>query len=121
MLGFRDAKDSTRAFDFGDRVVDFYDYGFEGLINMGFASHAHMSMAELFGRYAREYQDGPFAGVVAMNYLVSHDDPDPFDKAREHAYEAALKLLLAPGAAQIYYGDETARKMRLHMTGFLWE
>lgn len=113
LLSFRNTKENTRAFDFGDRVVDFYDFGFEALINMGFPSHAQMPMPELFGRYAREYQDGSFADVIAMNYLVSHDDPDPYDKARERAEEAALKLLLAPGAAQIYYGDETARSLEI--------
>jgi hypothetical protein len=46
-----------------------------------------------------------------LNYLDSHDDGAPFDASRKKPFESANKLLLAPGAAQIYYGDETARKL----------
>jgi alpha-amylase len=46
-----------------------------------------------------------------MNYVSSHDDGWPFDKKREKPYESGTKLLLAPGIAQIYYGDETARSL----------
>jgi energy-coupling factor transporter ATP-binding protein EcfA2 len=35
----------------------------------------------------------------------------PFDKERKRTYETATKLLLAPGISQIYYGDETGRKL----------
>ena len=48
-------------------------------------------------------------GIV--NYMSSHDDGNPFDKKREKPFETATKLLLSPGAAQIYYGDETARAL----------
>ena len=41
-----------------------------------------------------------------LNYISSHDT-ELFD--RGHLIEAGTALLLAPGAAQIYYGDETAR------------
>ena len=46
-----------------------------------------------------------------MNYTTSHDDGWPFDKKRERTYEAGTKLLLAPGIAQVYYGDESARNL----------
>jgi alpha-amylase len=46
-----------------------------------------------------------------MNYATSHDDGWPFDKERKRTYETATKLLLAPGISQIYYGDETGRKL----------
>jgi alpha-amylase len=48
-----------------------------------------------------------------LNYLSSHDDGSPFDPLRERPFETANKLLLAPGAAQIYYGDETARLLKI--------
>ena len=48
-----------------------------------------------------------------MNYLTSHDDGSPFDKDRKRTYEAGTKLLLAPGISQIYYGDETARPLKI--------
>jgi alpha-amylase len=46
-----------------------------------------------------------------MNYASSHDDSWPFDKDRKKTYETATKLLLTPGISQIYYGDETGRKL----------
>ena len=46
-----------------------------------------------------------------MNYMDSHDDGNPFDPARQKPFETANKLLLAPGAAQIYYGDEISRRL----------
>ena len=36
---------------------------------------------------------------------------------RQNTYEAAFKLMLSPGAVQIYYGDEIARPM--HAEGAL--
>ncbi|MEM9857362.1 MAG: alpha-amylase, partial [Bacteroidota bacterium] len=40
-----------------------------------------------------------------------HDDGGPFDKERQRVFEAGTKLLLSPGASQVYYGDETARPL----------
>jgi alpha-amylase len=45
--------------------------------------------------------------------MSSHDDGSPFDAMRERPLETATKLLLAPGAAQIYYGDELARPLKV--------
>jgi alpha-amylase len=47
--------------------------------------------------------------------MSSHDDSVPFDALRARPFETANRLLLAPGAVQIYYGDETARM--LHVDG----
>lgn len=100
-----------RAYDFGDRRVDFFDFGFDSLINMGFAQHAGQSPEEIFSSYSQNLHGGPLDGLGVLNYLGSHDDHHSFDREREQAKEAALKLMLAPGAAQIYYGDELARPM----------
>ena len=51
-----------------------------------------------------------------MNYISSHDDGGPFDLKREKVFESATKLLLTPGAVQIYYGDETARSLSVEGT-----
>jgi alpha-amylase len=48
-----------------------------------------------------------------LNYLDSHDDGHPFDPLRAHPFEEADKLLLTPGQAQVYYGDETARVLKI--------
>lgn len=100
-----------RDYDFGDRRVDFFDYGFDSLINMGFALHAAQSPEEIFSGYSQNLHGGALDGVGVLNYLGSHDDHHSFDREREQPKEAALKLMLAPGAAQIYYGDELARPM----------
>ncbi|TRY33188.1 alpha-amylase family glycosyl hydrolase [Aliiglaciecola sp. M165] len=107
--GFKDTAKGTRNYDFGDKQVDFYNYGMDSLINMGFVEHAHMSYEELFSLYDRELQAGPLKGAGILNYVVSHDDPEPYDPDRAQPFKTANKLMLSPGAAQIYYGDEVSR------------
>lgn len=97
-----------RDYNYGDRRVDFFDYDFDALINMGFITHAREPMPDLFTLYASEFQ-GVFAGRGMLNYIDSHDDHAPLDPERTNAFENAIKLMLAPGAAQIYYGDELNR------------
>lgn len=110
VAGFEKAAPGSRLFDYGDRKVDFFDFGFDALINMGFPTHAKASMPELFQLYADEMA-GPFKGKGVLNYIASHDDMAPIDPDRKNAFENATKLLLAPGAAQIYYGDELGRTL----------
>lgn len=112
VAGFQKAVPGDRSFDYGDMQVDFFDHGFDALINMGFATHADMAMPELFQLYADEL-NGPLAGKGVLNYLASHDDMGPYDPDRLSPYENALKLLLAPGGVQIYYGDETSRDLTI--------
>ena len=99
------------AYDYGDRVVDFADHGFDGTINMGFPSHLRMPIPALFRAFDAELATGAFAGRATLNYLASHDDMGPHDPARADHFAAAEALLLAPGGAQIYYGDEIARSL----------
>ncbi|MEO1028832.1 MAG: alpha-amylase family glycosyl hydrolase [Pseudomonadota bacterium] len=108
--GFQYSVAGTRDYDFGDRRVDFFDYGFDGLINMAFATHARLPVPDLFQLYANELAD-PFGGVALVNYISSHDDMAPLDPERKDPYGTAVKLLLAPGSAQIYYGDELGRSL----------
>ena len=111
-FGVKDfANSDGRLYDFGDRKVDFFDHGFDSLINMGFAAHAADDMETIFSDYSSILHDGPLDGVGVLNYLGSHDDHHSFDRERKQVKTAALKLMLAPGAAQIYYGDEVARPM----------
>ncbi|MDO6425860.1 alpha-amylase family glycosyl hydrolase [Thalassotalea sp. 1_MG-2023] len=114
--GFKNTPSGTRKYDYGDKQVDFYDYGFDSLINMGFATHANLPMETLFSIYSEELNHGAFKNVGILNYVVSHDDPEPYDKERATPYKTALKLMLAPGAAQIYYGDELARNLKINGT-----
>ncbi|WP_255463588.1 alpha-amylase family glycosyl hydrolase [Microbulbifer sp. YPW1] len=100
-----------RQYDFGDQQVDFYQYGFDSLINMGFVHHAEQSPAELFAQYAQDLNTGDLKGAGVLSYISSHDDMDSFDRDRSRAFESATKLLLAPGAVQVYYGDELGRPL----------
>lgn len=99
-----------RMFNFGDREVDFFDHGIHSMINFEFKSSAHMSYEELFSSYSDKLHSD-LEGVGVMNYISSHDDGGPFDKERENVLVAGSKLLLCPGASQVYYGDESSRKL----------
>ncbi|MCK5412269.1 MAG: alpha-amylase, partial [Gemmatimonadetes bacterium] len=102
-----------RDFDFGDRTVDFFDYGYDGLINFGFKREAAGSLDDLFTRYSAALREGDLRGVAILNYVSSHDDGSPYDPDREDPLGAGTRLLLAPGGAQVYYGDELARPLRV--------
>lgn len=97
-------------YNFGDKKVDYYQNGFKSLINFDFKGDANKSYEELFSTYSN-ILNSDLKGKTVLNYLSSHDDGWPFDKERKKTYEAGTKLLLAPGMAQVYYGDESARPL----------
>jgi alpha-amylase len=102
-----------RQYDFGDRSVDFFAHGYDGLINFAFKRDAAASLDSLFTGYSAALDQGALRGVAILNYLSSHDDGSPYDSDRRDPVGAANRLLLAPGGAQIYYGDELARPLRV--------
>jgi alpha-amylase len=106
---------SGRSFDFGDKKVDYYAYGFNSMINFEFKKNATSDYESLFSQYSTNLQND-LKGVGVLNYFTSHDDGTPFDKERTKNYEAAIKLLLTPGTSQIYYGDETSRSLIIEGT-----
>ena len=96
-------------FDFGDKKVNYFDDKFTAQINFEFKwNAAQSSYEELFSRYS-SILNNELDGFGILNYVSSHDDGQPFDAMRKKPFEAATKLLLSPGSAQIYYGDESAR------------
>jgi alpha-amylase len=99
------------AYDDGTKV-DYYANGFDGMINFSLPADARQDYEALFSAYSNQL-NGPLKGVTVLNYLDSHDDGNPFDAMRAHPFEEANKLLLAPGQAQVYYGDETARVLKI--------
>ena len=99
-----------RQFDFGDKKVDYFDYGFNSLINFELKTDANKKYETTFKKYHSLLQ-GKLKGKGVLNYLTSHDDGEPFDKKRERPYYSANILLLTPGTSQIYYGDESARNL----------
>ncbi|AWI25438.1 alpha-amylase family glycosyl hydrolase [Flavobacterium pallidum] len=98
-------------FDFGDRKVNYFENGFNNMINFEFKwNAAQLDYEALFSKYSEKLH-GELKGFSVLNYISSHDDGAPFDAKREKPYESAIKLLLAPGVSQTYYGDETARSL----------
>ncbi|MEM9076518.1 MAG: alpha-amylase family glycosyl hydrolase [Bacteroidota bacterium] len=104
-----------REFDFGDRKVDFFDYGFKSLINFDLKVDAHSEYEKVFSKYSKLLHT-KLKGKSVLNYLTSHDDGSPFDKERKMSIRSANMLLLTPGASQVYYGDETARSLIIEGT-----
>jgi alpha-amylase len=102
-----------RGYEFGDRSVDYFTHGYDGLINFGFKREAAGSLDALFAGYSQALGAGSLRGVAILNYLSSHDDGSPYDAERRDPFGAGTRLLLAPGGAQIYYGDELARPLRV--------
>jgi len=95
----------------GGQSVNYYQAGFTSMINFSLVRDAQKDYETLFSSYSNTLHGGAMNGLSVLNYLDSHDDGAPFDPSRKKPFESATKLLLAPGAAQIYYGDETARKL----------
>ncbi|MEQ8925298.1 MAG: alpha-amylase family glycosyl hydrolase [Fulvivirga sp.] len=99
-------------FNFGDSVVNYFENGFSSLINFEFVQDCKNNGYEfIFNKYDSLLSSPEMEGVGVYNYIASHDDGGPFDPTRSKPFESANKLLLTPGGAQIYYGDETARSL----------
>lgn len=107
---------ATKAFDFGDKKVNYFDNAFNGLINFEMKwNAAQLSKEAMFKKYS-ELLHSELKGYSVLNYLSSHDDGKPFDPNREKPFETATKLLLCPGASQVYYGDESGRSLVIEGT-----
>lgn len=101
--------------DFGDKKVNYFNDSFSALINFDLRSSADRSYEEVFSTYSGLLQN-ELAGFGTLSYMTSHDDSNAFDLPREKTYEAANRLLLAPGASQVYYGDELGRSLIIEGT-----
>lgn len=101
-----------RLYNFNDKEVDFFEHGFKSLINFEFKYDAMKGFEEAFAKYDSLLHN-QLTGKSIVNYISSHDDGGPFDLKRERVLDAGTKLLLNPGAAQIYYGDETGRPLTI--------
>ncbi|TRX57571.1 alpha-amlyase [Fulvivirga sp. M361] len=103
---------SGQEFDMGKgEMVNFYQNGFESLINFAFKDDGHRSAEATFSEYSEILNTGNLKGYSVVNYVSSHDDGHPYDVNRDSTLVAGTKLLLAPGITQIYYGDETGRPL----------
>lgn len=105
-----------KAFDFGDKKVNYFDNAFNSLINFEIKWNAkQMPAAAVFKKYDSILQND-LKGYGVLNYMTSHDDGQPFDKERKLPYKTATMLFLTPGTAQVYYGDESARPLIIEGT-----
>jgi alpha-amylase len=105
-----------RYFNFGEKKVDYFDKAFTSSINFEFKwNAAQMPIEDMYSKYNKILQSD-LKDYGVLNYLSSHDDGLPFDPKREKPYETATKLLLSPGASQVYYGDESARSLVIEGT-----
>jgi alpha-amylase len=104
-------------YDMGDTTINFYENGLQALINFAIKGDANNREEEIFALYSSILHEGDLKGYSTLNYLASHDDGGPFDLERKRVIEAGTKLLLAPGASQVYYGDETARPLNVKANG----
>ncbi|MFY9242409.1 MAG: alpha-amylase family glycosyl hydrolase [Polaribacter sp.] len=105
-----------KAFDFGDKKVNYFDKAFNSLINFEIKWNAkQMAEKDVFYKYD-SLLNGNLKGYGVLNYMTSHDDGQPFDKEREIPYKTATMLLLTPGTSQVYYGDESARDLTIEGT-----
>ena len=106
---------SDRYYDFGDKKVDYFNDSFNALINFDLRWDGDRPLEAVYSTYSN-ILNNELDGYSTLSYISSHDDGSPFDKERKRTYESAIRLLLAPGAAQIYYGDESARSLLIDGT-----
>lgn len=105
-----------KAFDFGDKKVNYFDDAFNSLINFEIKWNAkQMKTNAVFQKYD-SLLNSSLKGYGVMNYMTSHDDGQPFDKERSQPLKTANMLLLTPGTSQVYYGDESARDLTIEGT-----
>ncbi|MFL4399078.1 alpha-amylase [Citrobacter portucalensis] len=94
------------AWGHGVMQSDYYRHGFDAMINFDYQEQAAKavdclaSMDLTWQQMAEKLQD-----FNVLSYLSSHDTR----LFREGGDKAAELLLLAPGAVQLFYGDESAR------------
>ncbi|MBF4506629.1 alpha-amylase [Flavobacterium sp. JLP] len=105
---------SGQEYDFGDRKVNYFEKGFNNMINFEFKLDAQNDYEFIFSKYSDKLQN-ELKGYSVLNYVSSHDD-SPFDADRKRAFEAGTKLLLSPGISQVYYGDESGRSLAIEGT-----
>ncbi len=108
---------SGQTFEFSDKKVNYFENGFNSLINFEFKWNAAQlpSYEALFSKY-NTILHNDLKGFGVLNYISSHDDGAPFDKERTKTFESATKLLLCPGTSQVFYGDESARPLIIEGT-----
>lgn len=81
----------------------FTNAGFDALINFSFKGANTSNIKNKYDALSKVNEDDSFN---LLSYISSHDDAL---SDRDNTIDGGTSLLLAPGAVQIFYGDETAR------------
>ncbi|MEM9328412.1 MAG: alpha-amylase family glycosyl hydrolase [Bacteroidota bacterium] len=97
--------------DGGIEKIDYYAQGFNSLINFSFKDDVEKDPEEVFSTYSKILSSPDWKGLTTLSYIASHDDGTILDRPRERIMDFATMLMLVPGGAQIYYGDELGRKL----------
>ncbi|MDW3191308.1 MAG: alpha-amylase family glycosyl hydrolase [Cytophagales bacterium] len=97
--------------DGGVEKIDYYAQGFNSLINFAFKGEVVKKPEEVFSTYSNILNSPEWEGLTTLHYIASHDDGAILDRSREQIKDFATMLMLVPGGAQIYYGDELGRKL----------
>lgn len=97
--------------DGGVEKIDYYAQGFNSLINFAFKGDVVKDPEEIFSTYSSILSSPEWNGLTTLSYIASHDDGAILDRSREKINEFATMLMLVPGGAQVYYGDELGRKL----------
>ncbi len=91
----------------------YFDHGFDALINFTFQglkkdgpAFKPNNKAKIFENYAKAINEDDEFNV--LSYISQHDTTL---YPREKLMEGGSYLLMLPGAVQLFYGDEVARKM----------
>jgi alpha-amylase len=102
------------AWGHGVMKSDYYQHGFDAMINFDFQDQASQALG-CFSNIDATYQQmaDKLQGFNVLSYISSHDTRLFFASDAKGSLplqqRAADLLLLAPGAVQIYYGDESGR------------
>ncbi|GJM76194.1 hypothetical protein HMSSN036_84100 [Paenibacillus macerans] len=83
---------------------EYFNYGFDSVINFSFQDSNINSLESIYADYAAKLNADPNFNV--LSYISSHDTR-LYDRGR--LTQAGTALLLLPGGVQTFYGDETAR------------
>ena len=93
---------NLKLYDFGDKKVNYYDYGFNSLSNNDFEKDAKNGQENLYSEYST------FLSSELEYYTVINSVPRVQSRLNTKIfYDNATTLLLAPGISKINYGDET--------------
>ncbi|MNW40554.1 Alpha-amylase precursor [compost metagenome] len=95
---------TAEVFGHGLGKSEYFNYGFDSVINFDFQKSNMNDMEGTFSRYASSINTDPSFNM--LSYISSHDSA-LFDRGQ--LIQAGTTLLLLPGGVQTFYGDETAR------------